>query len=206
MSPEQAAGDLDRLGLPSDVYSLGATLYCLLTGKPPFEGRDLAVILEKVRRGEFPRPRQVNRTIDPALEAICLKAMALRPEDRYATPGALAEDLDRWLADEPVGAWREPWSVRTRRWTRRHGHQVAISLLLLLLLAVVGGTTGWNLYERKNTEIATRKADHEATLATMAVRDADSQRYHAILKGDSGQPGPNPAGPGPWPRGHREGC
>ena len=86
MSPEQAVGDLDRLGRASDVYSLGATLYCLLTGKPPFEGHDLAIVLENVRRGEFPRPRQVNRIIDPALEAICLKAMALRPEDRYPTP------------------------------------------------------------------------------------------------------------------------
>ncbi len=178
MSPEQAAGDLDRLGLPSDVYSLGATLYSLLTGKPPFEGRDLAVVLENVRKGEFPRPRQVNRNIDPALEAICLKAMALRPEDRYTTPGALAEDLHRWLADEPIVAWREPWSVRARRWTRRHGHQVAISFLLLLLLAVVVAAAGWTLNERKNAEIATRKADHEATLAT---HEAASQQYHAIL-------------------------
>ena len=120
MSPEQAAGDLDRLGLASDVYSLGATLYCLLTGKAPFEDRDVDVVLGKVRRGEFPPPRAVNRAIDPALEAICLKAMALRPEDRYATPAALAEDLDRWLAGEPVGAWREPWTRKLSRWLTRH--------------------------------------------------------------------------------------
>ena len=86
MSPEQAAGDLDRLGLPSDVYSLGATLYCLLTGKPPFEDRDVDVVLGKVRRGEFPPPTAVNRAIDPALEAICLKAMALVPEGPLCVP------------------------------------------------------------------------------------------------------------------------
>ena len=83
MSPEQAAGDLERLGPRSDVYSLGATLYCLLTGRPPFEG-DVGEVLRAVQRGEFPPPRQLDPTIDPALEAVCLKAMAHRPEDRYA--------------------------------------------------------------------------------------------------------------------------
>ena len=86
MSPEQARGDLDVLGPRSDVYSLGATLYCLLTGKPPQEGDDLGEILRRVQRGEFTPPRQVDSSIDPALEAICLKAMALKPDDRYATP------------------------------------------------------------------------------------------------------------------------
>ena len=76
MSPEQACGDLDRLGPRSDVYSLGATLYCLLTGKPPFEGDDIGVILRAVQQGDFLRPAQLDPSIDKALEAICLKAMA----------------------------------------------------------------------------------------------------------------------------------
>jgi serine/threonine protein kinase len=75
MSPEQAAGDLDRLGPRSDVYSLGATLYCLLTGKAPFAG-DVGEVLRKVQRGDFPPPRQLDPSIDKALEAVCLKAMA----------------------------------------------------------------------------------------------------------------------------------
>src|SRR6516164_9285781 len=81
MSPEQAEGDLERLGPRSDVYSLGATLYCLLTGKPPLEGDDIGEILRKVQRGQFPPPRQVDSSLDAALQAVCLKAMALRPED-----------------------------------------------------------------------------------------------------------------------------
>ena len=109
MSPEQARGDLDRLGPRSDVYSLGATLYCLLTGKPPFEGDDVGEILRMpCRRGDFRGPRSSIPSLDKALEAVCLKAMATEPEDRYPTRRALADDLERWMADEPVSAWREP--------------------------------------------------------------------------------------------------
>src|SRR5439155_9052894 len=75
MSPEQAAGRLDLLGPASDVYSLGATLYALLTGRPPFDARHVGVLLEQVQKGEFPPPRQVNPQVPAALDAICLKAM-----------------------------------------------------------------------------------------------------------------------------------
>jgi serine/threonine protein kinase len=93
MSPEQASGELDRLGPASDVYSLGASLYCLLTGKPPFEG-DVGAVLRKVGQGEFPKPREIDPAIDPGLEAICLKAMANSPDARYASCRALADDVE----------------------------------------------------------------------------------------------------------------
>ena len=90
MSPEQASGDLEHLGPRSDVYSLGATLYCLLTGRAPFEGDDVARVLRAVQRGEFSPPRALDPAIDRALEAVCLKAMSLEPANRYATPKDLA--------------------------------------------------------------------------------------------------------------------
>ena len=115
MSPEQAAGDLDRVGPASDVYSLGATLYCLLVGHGPFPSGGVADVLERVRRGIFPGPRRVRRSIDPALEAICLKAMALKPEDRHATPMALAEEIEAWLADVRYRSEHERTLVDAKR-------------------------------------------------------------------------------------------
>ena len=88
MSPEQAAGELGRIGPASDVYSLGATLYALLTGKPPFDDEDQGRMLQMVRQGKFAPPRKLVRSLDPALEAICLKAMAPAPLDRYPSARA----------------------------------------------------------------------------------------------------------------------
>ncbi len=152
MSPEQAAGRLDQLGFASDVSSLGATLYCLLTGRAPFEERELGKLLQQVQRGEFPPPRQINRHVPAALEAICTTAMALRPADRYASPRALAKDVERWLADEPVSAYREPWTVRLARWRRRH--KTLVTVAAVLLLAVVGGgTLGTGVLGREQARI-----------------------------------------------------
>src|SRR5262249_22574215 len=120
MAPEQARGDLDAIGPRSDVYSLGATLYCLLTGRPPFEVRDVADLLRRVRDGDLERRREVDGAIDKALEAIVLKAMATRPEGRYASARALADDVERWLADDRVGAYPEPWTRTLVRWLTRH--------------------------------------------------------------------------------------
>jgi eukaryotic-like serine/threonine-protein kinase len=141
MSPEQAAGDLERLGPASDVYSLGATLYCLLAGKTAFEGRDLLATFERVKRGEFPRPREVRAEIPAALEAICLRGMALAKSDRYPTATALADDVERWLADEPVSAYQEPFLERCARWGRRHRTWIraaAVVLVLVSLVATIG--------------------------------------------------------------------
>ena len=137
MSPEQAAGDLDHLGPRSDVYSLGATLYCLLTGRPPFEGDDVGAVLRGIQKSEYPTPRELDPSISLALESVCQKAMGLNPADRYATARALADDVERWSADEPVSAYRERAHVRLARWARRHRTGVAIGAGVLQTAVVV---------------------------------------------------------------------
>ncbi len=119
MSPEQAAGRLDALGVCSDIYSLGATLYHLITGTVAFSGNE-EEMLGNVQMGRFDRPRMVNPKVSRALEAICLKAMARMPRDRYSSGRELAEDIERYLADERVLAYEEPFPVKAWRWTRNH--------------------------------------------------------------------------------------
>ena len=132
MSPEQAVGRIRELGPASDLYGLGATLFAVLTGRPPVEGDDVIEILSRVRCGAIDRPRSVVPGVPRPLESICLRALALRPEDRYPHAKALADDVERWLADEPVSADREPWTDRLRRWGRRNRTFVATAATAVL--------------------------------------------------------------------------
>jgi serine/threonine protein kinase/tetratricopeptide (TPR) repeat protein len=182
MSPEQATGDLEHLGPRSDVYSLGAMLYSLLTARPPFAG-EAADVIPAVQRGEFLPPRRLDPAIDAALEAVCLKAMALKPVDRYGSCRALAEDIERWMADEPVSAWSEPLRRRARRWARRHRSLVTGAAATLLAGVVsLGGVAAVqarsNLRLREANE-ATGRALDEARSAKRATDKALSQSEEA---------------------------
>ena len=159
MSPEQAAGRLDLLGSASDVYGLGATLYSVLTGRAPIEGDETGVILKRVEQGEFRPPRAIRPELDRALEAICLRAMALKPADRYKSPRELADDIEHWLADEPVAAYRDPLLSRLARTSRRHKAATA-SIAALAIASIVALIVGNILLGREQlrTEDQRKKA------------------------------------------------
>ena len=196
MSPEQACGDLEKLGPRSDVYSLGATLYCLLTGKAPFEGTNLGAVLREVQKGAFPPPREVAPSIDKALEAVCLKAMANNPDDRYATARALADDVERWAADEPTSARREPFSDRARRWMRHNRTTVTAAAVALLAVffgtaAVLAVQTRANADLKKSNDALNvanareTKANAELTKANVelaAAKDREAARFNLAME------------------------
>jgi serine/threonine-protein kinase len=141
MAPEQAEGRLDLLGPATDVYGLGAILYEILTGRPPFVAGEATAVLRRVVHEPPARPRSLEKGAPPALEAVCLKALAKKPGDRYATAKALADDVRRWLADEPVAAYREPLTVRAGRWARHHRTAVTVAAALLVAGAAALGVS-----------------------------------------------------------------
>ncbi|MEZ6090720.1 MAG: serine/threonine-protein kinase, partial [Pirellulaceae bacterium] len=160
MSPEQASGQPDLIDGRSDVYSLGATLYCLLTGKLAFQTRDdsgqalsIEQLLERIRLSQFKSPLLVDPFIPKPLAAICTRAMANQPVDRYADPLQLADDLERWLADEPVSAYQEPMTARVRRWVKRH-QTLAATALAIVLVSIVGLTSFSVVLGQKNVQLA----------------------------------------------------
>ncbi len=171
MSPEQAEGRWTEIGPASDIYCLGATLYCLLTGKPAIEDRDVDQILARVRRGDFPPPRQVNPRVPAALEAVVKKAMALRPSDRYPSAQELAREVERWLADEPVSAWREPVRERARRWIARRRTTVA-ALAATVLASTLGLAAVLMVQTRANASLKSANLD----LAAANQRASDFNR------------------------------
>jgi serine/threonine-protein kinase len=158
MSPEQAAGRLDELGPRSDVYSLGATLSHLLTGRAPFVEKDVGAVLRKVQQGDFLPPRQVKRDIPVALEAVCLKAMTPKPQERYATAKDLADEVERWLGDEPVAAYPEPLRLRFARWRRRHPALVTGTAVLVFTAVVALGVGAWLLSEEQARTLQEQQA------------------------------------------------
>jgi WD40 repeat protein len=140
MPPEQAAGRWDQVGPTADVYAMGATLYALLTGRPPFQAATPTATLRQVLEDEPVPPRQLNPEVPRDLETICLKAMAKEPTQRYAATRNLADDLRRWLEGRPIHARPVGPVGRTWRWCRRHPllalTDAALTLALLAVAAV----------------------------------------------------------------------
>ena len=164
MSPEQALAQPTGVDHRTDIYSLGATLYELLTLEPAFDGRDRQELLRQIALEE-PKPvRRVNKAIPLDLETIVLKAMAKNPAERYATARELANDLRRFSRDEPILARRSTPLQRARRWARRHRPvMVSAAVALLAALTVLAGSVGWIMRDRAARQ-AKRTADVQAAL------------------------------------------
>jgi serine/threonine protein kinase len=184
MSPEQALARRGLVDHRTDLYSLGATLYELLTLVPAFDGRDREELLRQITFDE-PRPlRRLNRAIPVDLETIVLKAMAKRVEDRYATAQELAEDLRRFLDHKPIRARRPaPWE-RVVKWSRRHKAFVtSAAVLLFILLLGFAVSTVLIAHEQANTEAAYKRerAAYEAEARQRKLADANFRQARAML-------------------------
>lgn len=197
MSPEQANARHDELGPATDVFSLGAILFHILTGRAPI-GADLTTheldqlrknrtahdlaLHKRASQGTFPAPRQLRSDVPAALEAVCLKAMSFRPDARYESAQLLAKDIELWLADEPVSVWREPFSVRAQRWMKQHRTAVATTAAMFLMGFL--GLIGWSALSAKHarevnsaniklrdTNTALRTANEQEQAATAIARE-----------------------------------
>jgi predicted Ser/Thr protein kinase len=147
MPPEQAQGDLSRIDRRADVYGLGATLYEMLTGQAPYRGSPMQVLSQVGDpRLEPPPPSKLRPGLDADLETICLKCLKKKPEQRYGTARILAQDLGRYLADEPILVRRRGAGERAQRWLRRNrgaAWALVTSGLLALAAASVAGAMAW---------------------------------------------------------------
>lgn len=164
MSPEQAAGDGHRVDRRTDVYSLGAVLFELLTGEPPFKGSKIAAIHQVIH--DSPRaPRSIVSSTPRDLETICLKAMAKSPAGRYDTALEMARDLWRWLNDEPILARRPTVVEQLRRWMRRSpavAASIAIVALLLIVVAISASIAAVKFRSLADANEVARKAASDA--------------------------------------------
>ncbi len=139
MAPEVAEGRVAEADETTDVYLLGATLYEILTGRPPREGSSNLEMLELARNVSPTMPRKIHPSVARALEAICLKAMSRRMQDRYQTAKELAAEVQRYLAGEPVSAYRERLPQRVWRWCKRHRQLLQRAAVAMVIVACAMG-------------------------------------------------------------------
>jgi serine/threonine-protein kinase len=180
MPPEQAEGRPDLVDQRSDVYSLGAILYETLTGRPPFQGEDTLAVLKRVAREQPEPPRHLVPSTPAPLEAICLRALAKEPQARYPGVRELAQDVRRWLADEPVAVYPEPLSVQARRWVGRHRTAVTgTAAAILVAIVCLGVATGLLTAANQRESNARRDATHERDEANREKERADGNLARA---------------------------
>jgi WD40 repeat protein len=185
MPPEQAAGKRGRVSRRTDVYGLGAILYHLLTGRPPFVGEELADMLQHVLDTDPVAPRLLNPAVPRDLETICLKCLEKEPARRYATAAVVADELSRYLEDKPIAARPVGRLEKIWRWCHRQPVRAGLTaaLLTVLLLGAFGVLWQWRRAEEER-----RNAEANASLARQNAYAADMNlAFQAVEADDRGR-------------------
>ncbi len=178
MSPEQATGKAD-IGRPADIYSLGATLYEMLVGRPPFRGSTVLDTLRQVQEIEPVPPRQLQPSVPIDLQTICLKSLEKDPKKRYATAEEFADDLRNFLEDLPIKARAVSRAEKAWKWSRRNPASAALLIVGVLSLVgfAVGGFALASVHSHR-AQIERDRAQAEGALR----READLQRDRAVAQ------------------------
>ncbi len=193
LSPEAALGRVEEVDQYSDIYLLGATLYEILTGRPPRHGTSAIETVELARKSEPPFPRTLRSSVPKPLDAICRKAMARNKNDRYGSASDMASDLQRFLAHEPVSVYSENLAERFERWMLRHWRKfgygfAAIAIALLVVLAF----SKWKEVEKLNEFAVAREQIEEFErlsseahyLITSSDLTTDESPYYQLTAGE----------------------
>ncbi len=186
MSPEQAQGERHAVGPHSDIYSLGATLYELLTLQPVFSTDDRAQLIQQIAEREPRRLRSMDPRVPPDLETIVLKTLQKSPEDRYPSARALADDLQRFLDQRPIRAKRPSPLTRAVRWSRRHTETLAAVISVLLFTTLVSlSLAAWAMRERGEAQTNLVDAQRQRSRALDAESLARQQEELAKRQRDA---------------------
>ena len=184
MAPEQATGRNREVGPGADIYSLGAILYDLLTGRPPFKGETILDTLQQVQTNEPLPPRRLQPTVPRDLETICLKCLEKQRDKRYASAGALADDLERFLDHQPILARPTPWWERAAKWAQRRPAVASLlaTLALTLTIAFIALFILWRQaeYERDDALKARDERERQRVLALKARDEKEAARVLAV--------------------------
>ncbi len=166
MAPEQAEGRLAEIDFRTDVFGLGACLYEILTGKPPFSGANTAEVVRKAHAGETPPAHAISSRVPVDLSAVCARAMARRAVDRYASATDLAREVEHWIADEPTEAHPEALVGRVSRWARHHKPALSVLAATTITIALAMGV-GLALVEEGRSRVARAEARAQAEQAQL---------------------------------------
>jgi serine/threonine protein kinase len=184
MAPEQAEGRSKEVGVAADVYALGAILYEVLTGRPPFRAATLLATLEQVKHDEPVPPSRLSSQVPRDLETICLKCLHKEPARRYATAEALAHDLHHFLAGEPIQARPASFLERSARWARRRPTAAALlAVSVAATLALIVGATWHTMQLRESNarlQTALDTAEDLRDQREQQYRRAEANRLRAI--------------------------